>query len=449
MLLPMRVLASFLLASLSLFPNPAPKENAPQPPSESGRLPLKRTGENEVDWQSVARQSALFTGIQHAFRLATEPGTRAGLKGPFFSGYADSAGFLHGWDDGDPFLVNYIGHPIQGAVSGMIYVQNSPAARAQRFSRDPRYWRSRVKAMGIAWAYSTWFEIGPFSEASIGKIQSRQPQQGFVDHVITPVMGTGWLVAEDLLDEKLILPFERRFENRWARMIVRGGLNPSRSFSNALRFKAPWHRDNRGGILAANYRAPVELAPEPSRHFPKAAPLEVTAVPLWTRFKNTQCAGGGGQVAYRLSLHWQLVGQLSGCQLRDLPAHTSGDSLTYVIGPRWTPLSERRLSPYAQVLLGGNKLTRYEVDPLREALLKADAKRKKLAAPAPELYTRTNIQNGMALLAGTGLDIRLNPAFALRLASVEYARSWAPVDSRSYNQGLQLSTGMILRMGTW
>jgi len=449
MLLPMRVLATFLLASLSLFPNPVPEENADQPPSESGRLRVPRTGENEVDWQSVARQSALFTGIQHAFRVATEPGTRAGLKGPFFPGYANSVGFLHGWGDGDPFLVNYIGHPIQGSVSGMIYIQNSPEARAQRFGRDRRYWRSRMKAMGIAWAYSTWFEIGPFSEASIGKIQSRRPQQGFVDHVVTPVMGTGWLIAEDLLDEKLILPFERRFENRWARMMVRSWLNPSRSFSNALRFKSPWHRDNRGGILVSNYRAPVSLAPEPGRQYPKAAPLEVTAVPTWTRFKDTQCAGGGGQVAWRLAPAWQIVGQLSGCQLRDLPANTSGDTLTYVIGPRWTPLAERRFSPYAHVLLGGNKITRFEVDPAREAFLKAEAKRKKLVPPAPELYTRTDIRNGMALLAGTGIDIRLNPAFALRLASVEYARSWAPDASRSYNQGLQLSTGMILRMGTW
>ena len=85
MLLPMRVFAYLLLATFPLFPHPVPEENAEQPPSESGRLRVPRTGENEVDWQSVARQSALFTGIQHAFRVATEPGTRAGMKGPFFS----------------------------------------------------------------------------------------------------------------------------------------------------------------------------------------------------------------------------------------------------------------------------------------------------------------------------------------------------------------------------
>lgn len=411
-----------------------------------------QTTENAVDWRSVVQQSAMFTGVQHAFRLTTEPGTRSGMKGPFFGGYADSVGNLHGWGDGDPFLVNYVGHPMQGSVSGMIYIQNDPQARLMRFGRDPRYWRSRMKAMGVAWAYSTWFEVGPVSEASIGKIQSRRPQQGFVDHVITPVVGTGWLVAEDFLDEKVILPFERRFENRVARLLVRSWLNPSRSFSNALRFKVPWYRDGRGGV--ENFYEPVALEPEGPRTFPKVASIEVTALPFWTRFDGTQCAGGGGQVAFRLSNTWQLVGQVSGCQMRDLEANNTGDSLSYLIGPRWSPLSERRISPFAQVLVGGNKLTRYEVDPVRERMLKAEAKRKGMEMPAPEQYTQSDIRHGVAFQAGTGVDIRLNPAFALRLASIEYARSWAGTpaglpDGRNMNQGLQLSSGVILRMGTW
>jgi hypothetical protein len=311
-----------------------------------------------------------------------------------------------------------------------------------------------MKAMSVAWAYSTWFEVGPVSEASIGKIQSRRPQQGFVDHVVTPVIGTGWLVAEDFLDEKVILPFENRFHNTFARMMVRSWLNPSRSFSNALRFKVPWYRDNRGGILAGHYRAPHVMEPELSRQFPKAAPFEITALPLWTRFDGTQCAGGGGQAAFRLSPSWQLVAQVNGCQLRDLAPRNSGDSLSYVIGPRWTPLAERRFSPFAQVLVGGNKITRYEVDPVKERLLKAEATRRGVDLPAPELYTKTDIRHGFALQAGTGLDVRLNPAFAFRLASTEYARSWAGqpggvLEGRNLNQGLQLSSGVILRMGTW
>ena len=411
-----------------------------------------QTTENAVDWRAVVQQSATFTGIQHAFRLGTEPGTRTGMKGPFFQGYFDSVGNLHGWSDGDQFYVNYVGHSMQGAVSGYIYLQNDPQARLLRIGRDPRYWRSRLKAMGFAWTYSTWFEIGPLSEASIGNVQNLRPQQGFVDHVVTPVIGTGWLVAEDFLDEKLILPFERRFENKWARMMVRSWLNPSRSFTNALRFKAPWYRDSRGGILMSHYRAAHVMVKEAPREFPKAAPIEVTALPFWTRFDGTQCAGAGGQGAFRLSASWQLVGQLSGCELRDQAPNVTADSLTYAIGPRWTPLAERRISPFAQVLVGGNKLTRYETDRVRERLLKAEALKKGLEPPAAELYTQSSSSHGLSLSAGTGVDIRLNPAIALRLASIEYARSWAgasAANSRPYHRGLQFSTGVILRMGTW
>ena len=430
-----------LLLSLfaGLFLSPA-QPNDPPCPSKP------QTTQNAVDWRAVVQQSAMFTGIQHAFRFGTEPGTRSAMKGPFWKGYIDSIDNLHGWSDGDQFYVNYVGHPIQGAVSGFIYLQNDPQARLMRIGRDPRYWRSRLKAMGVAWVYSTWFEIGPVSEASLGNIQSRRPQQGFVDHVVTPMIGTGWLVAEDFLDEKLILPFERRFENKWARMMMRSWLNPSRSFSNALRFKAPWYRDSRGGILLRHYRAPHVMEPEARRAFPSAAPVEVTVLPYWARFEGTQCAGAGGQTAIRLSPSWQLVGQLNGCQLRDQAPNVSADSLTYAIGPRWVPAAERRFSPFAQVLVGGNKVTRYETDPVRERLLQAEAKQLGREMPPPESYSKTEYSHAFALAAGAGVDIRLNSAFAFRLASVEYARSWA---AKSYSQGLQLSTGVILRMGTW
>lgn len=408
------------------------------------------TAESRVDWGSMARQAALFTGIQHAFRLGTEQGTRAGMKGPFFRGYANSVASMHGWGDGDPFLVNYIGHPIQGSISGFIYLQNSPRERMLRFGRDPRYWRSRMKAMGAAWVYSTLFEVGPVSEASIGKIQERRPQQGFVDHVVTPIIGTGWLITEDLLDEKVVLRFEERFENKWARMMVRSWLNPSRSFSNAMRFKPPWYRDSRGGITAAHYRPPAAMQPEGARAFPLAAKFEVSAIPIWTRFDGTQCAGGGGQAAYRITPDWQIVAQLSGCQLRDLGPNRSADSLFYAAGPRWTPAAERRLSPFAHVLIGGNKITRYEVDAAREAILKAEARRAAKPLPAIETYTQSETRNGFGLLAGAGVDVRIHEAVALRLATVEYMKSWADaIDGRTYGRGLQLSSGVILRMGTW
>lgn len=53
----------------------------------------------------VDRQFAAPAGRMHAFRLATEAGTRAGgfrLGRDYFRGL----GNLHGWADGDPFYVN-------------------------------------------------------------------------------------------------------------------------------------------------------------------------------------------------------------------------------------------------------------------------------------------------------------------------------------------------------
>ena len=51
-----------------------------------------------------------------------------------------------GWDDGDPKLYSYVGHPIQGALTGYIRVQNDPQGRALEFSNTKAYWWSRFKA---------------------------------------------------------------------------------------------------------------------------------------------------------------------------------------------------------------------------------------------------------------------------------------------------------------
>lgn len=199
------------------------------------------------NWAAALRQSGLFLGIQHSFRLATEPGSREALKGPFFQDYFDSVRAIKSWDDGDPVIVNYVGHPMMGAVSGFIQIQNDPRGRTQQFGMNSDYWRSRMKAMAWSAAYSAQFEIGPASEASIGNVGIGPARTGTVDLVITPIAGLGWTVAEDAVDRYVVSSLERRFENRAARLVFRSFLNPSRSFSNMLRGKVPWFRDGRGG----------------------------------------------------------------------------------------------------------------------------------------------------------------------------------------------------------
>ena len=68
---------------------------------------------------------------------------------------------------------------------------------------------------------------------------------GYVDLVVTPTIGTAWLVGEDAVDRYLIRKIEAKTRNQVVRAIVRTFLNPSRSFANLMRFKPTWYRDNR------------------------------------------------------------------------------------------------------------------------------------------------------------------------------------------------------------
>ncbi len=237
-------------------PAVGPGAGNPDDPLANGsdETPAKgdRTGSaDRFQWGQALRQSALFNSLQHILRFATEEGTRKEIKGPFFRDWFQSVRNLRGWRDGDPFLVNYIGHPIMGAASGYIQIQNDPRGRYLEFELTRKtYWKSRLKAMAWSAAYSTQFELGPISEASLGNV-GRAPRpdgkspMSYVDLVITPTVGTLWLMGEDALDKYIIQPFEKRVRNQFWRGIVRSFLNPGRSIANAMRFKGPWHRDRR------------------------------------------------------------------------------------------------------------------------------------------------------------------------------------------------------------
>jgi hypothetical protein len=201
-------------------------------------------------WGAAIRQSLRFLAVQHAFRLATEEGTRAELKGPFFKDYFATLRRVRGWHDGDPFIVNYVGHPMMGAVSGYIQVQNDPRGRKQEVGFNKEYFKSRLKAFGWSALYSTQFELGPLGEAAIGNIGIRPTKKwdypmAYVDLVVTPVMGTVWLIGEDALDKYVVRPIENRVRNQTVRLLVRSFLNPSRTMANVLRSKWPWYRDDR------------------------------------------------------------------------------------------------------------------------------------------------------------------------------------------------------------
>lgn len=192
-------------------------------------------------WRSAIGQSLMFLAIQHGY-ATTQPKTRKALKGKFWKDYAHSVKSLSRWDDGGRFFTNYMAHPMQGAFTGFIYVQNDPQGLKQQFGTSGDYWTSRLKATAWSAVWSTQFEIGPVSQASIGNV-GLKGKQTWGDIVVTPTVGTAMLISEDAIDRFVMKRIERSTKNFYVRIFARMLLSPTRAVANAFRFKPPWYRD--------------------------------------------------------------------------------------------------------------------------------------------------------------------------------------------------------------
>jgi hypothetical protein len=149
-----------------------------QPPRQA------ESAASRFNWKGALGQSGLLLGIQHSLRMVQEK-TRAHLDGPFWPDYRNSVAGLSGWNDGNPVITNYVGHPMMGAVTGYIQIQNDPHGLALEW--DPRnraYWMSRFKAFGWATLYSTSYELAPWGEAGIGNVGYDRGTMGYVDLVV-------------------------------------------------------------------------------------------------------------------------------------------------------------------------------------------------------------------------------------------------------------------------
>ena len=197
------------------------------------------------EWKPALTESYRLLLMEHGWRLIFQEKTRRELGGPFFKDYWRSIQGIRGWGDGDSWLTNYVGHSMQGAVAGYIHIYNNPTGWPLEFNSSEPYWNSRLKAMLWSAAYSTAFEIGPLSEASIGNVGLRPGTGGLVDHVMTPTGGFAMMLGEDAVDRLLINRWEQRTGRNNLRRLVRVAFNPSRSIANIVRGKAPWHRDTR------------------------------------------------------------------------------------------------------------------------------------------------------------------------------------------------------------
>ena len=410
------------------------------------------TGRPErVAWKPLALQSLYFLGVMHSYRIATEPSTRAGMRNPLVGGYFQTLGAMHGWSDGDGYYENYLGHPIEGAVSSHIWIHNDRRYRNVEFGRSRDYWMSRLRAYAYAWSLSEFFEIGLFSEASIGQIQRVCCAYGFVDHVITPNAGAVWLIGGDILDKYVVRRIEDHTRNAAVRAVARSVLNPPLSFANVLAGEFPWHRDNRPGVHEYVGNAYIRTEDTQPREIREVPTFELSAtLPSILQFDQLSCLGGGGVGAFRVTDSWQWTVEVSGCTFGAFRTNWSGDSLTFSAGPQWISHTSGRWSPHFSMRVGGQKVTQEYVDPILKNLVLAALPPGKNPSSMRHAYAKEYETTGVSLSFSGGADLRLNRALAFRVANFDYIRSWLhPINGYEFNQGYRLSTGLVLRVGTW
>lgn len=221
-------------------------------------------------WGRALFESFMFLSIEQAYTVHMDYHWVTVENGVPFNHYWQDythslATWVHsGWNDGDPALYNYVGHPIQGALTSFIQIQNDPQGETLEFSNTREYWWSRFKATMWNAAYSTQWSIGPLSEMTVEKYgtEVRSPWNedgswpcthpghcltgvGQVNLVITPVGGFGWMLGEDLLDRYVARRVEGSTRNSFLIGFTRCALNPIRGGANILHGKPPWHRASR------------------------------------------------------------------------------------------------------------------------------------------------------------------------------------------------------------
>lgn len=433
--------------------------------------PVPAIESEHVHWEPLLEQSLFFIGVEHSFRLIAEPYTRSRLRGKFFPDWGRSIGNLHGWGDGDPFLINYVGHPMEGAVTGYLFIQNDPKSQKLQFGRNRDYWRGRAKATAFAFVSSELFELGPFSEATLGNAQRYFPQQGLVDHVITPTVGLVWIIGEDWIDKQIIQKIEAHTTNPYWKMLARGGLNPARSMANAMRLEKPWHRDNRPGLFGSNRT--LLAAPNESNSADVSSSVATNARPalsdLWdgavprielgVTYSYVQlaagkpgtlsCNGGGATATYNFSSWFGLTADVGGCNMNSPGVNISGDSTNYLLGPRFTFRNRTPWLPFVQFLAGGDKLTTETLYPELEPPHRAHVGELERAA-LHSIYTTQQQTNAPAIEFGAGLNYVVNRPFAIRVLDVQDIHTWArSLNGTHYPNNIRFSTGIELRFGNW
>jgi opacity protein-like surface antigen len=154
--------------------------------------------------------------------------------------------------------------------------------------------------------------------------------------------------------------------------------------------------------------------------------------------------GGSANIAFNLNRYFGIVGDVGGFNASEIqitgaganPAgvsDASGTAFTFMAGPRLSWRKYNRITPFAQVLVGGihaSQVTRSNCTGT-------------LCTPLPS-------ENSLALTAGGGVDLKISHHVALRLVQAEYLMTdFADLSSgeRQTQNDIRVSSGLVFDFG--
>lgn len=137
--------------------------------------------------------------------------------------------------------------------------------------------------------------------------------------------------------------------------------------------------------------------------------------------------GGSISAAWRLRSWVGLAVDFGGYNFREQPVGVTGHLLTYTLGPRFSPRREIfRTSPFGHVLIGGARIS-------------------------GNLSGLNAGENGLAVIVGGGLDVRVNSVVAIRIFEGDYVltRFNRVTDTPGIQNDVRISAGVVLHFGRW
>jgi hypothetical protein len=236
----------------------SPVRDRPSP--EDCSIDTTRARNCRVHWGQLLISTTVFNAFQDAGNLYTGYWYRVETtQGDWFNRWIDSAAGWRWnvWTDGNPIMDDYVGHPMMGAITNALWIQNDPKSMTVQQSNTWPYWRRLLRAGTFSAAYSFWWKLGPTGEASIGHNGDHYyydnsyhngtvltNETGWVTLTTTPVGGVLWTMGEDALDKHVVAPAEGQGRNPFA-MLALSFLEPAHATANIFRFRPPWYRDDR------------------------------------------------------------------------------------------------------------------------------------------------------------------------------------------------------------